>query len=478
MTEPPARRDNDDDEPMPDFAQLFSEMMSGGEYGPMLEQLKAAGIEIPTDPATLQQLFTQAQQMMASTGDDAVNWDLATDTARKVAAASGDSTVGAAAARACVEALRLSELWLDEVTEMPGTGGREQAWSRAEWVQATLPTWQRLTVPVAESVSQAVADAMSQQVPADMQGLLSQASSMLRKLGGSMFGAQVGHAVGTLAAEVLSGTEIGLPLAGHTTRALVPANIDAFGNGLDVPMEEIRLFLALRESAHARLFAHAPWLGPRLLGAVEEYARGIRVDTAAIEEALRDVDPSNPAALQEKLSGGLFDPPRGPEQDAALARLETTLALLEGWVDVVTIQAATSHLPNAERLGEAMRRRRAVGGPAEQTFASLVGLQLRPRRLRDAATLWRTIAEQHGPSAREEIWQHPDLLPTTEDLDDPIGYAQSYAQTGNASGDVDEALRKILDGADATEQAADDTGQAADDTGQAGGDSGRDEPEN
>jgi putative hydrolase len=334
---------------------------------------------------------------------------------------------------------------------MAGTGGREQAWSRAEWVQATLPTWQRLTVPVAESVSAAIQTAMAEQTPQEMRPFVEQASTMLRRLGGSMFGAQVGHAVGTLAGEVLSSTEVGLPLGGATTRALVPANITAFGQGLDVPMEEVRLFVALRESAHARLFAYAPWLGPRLLGAVEEYAGGITVDTHAIEEALRDVDPTNPAALQEKLAGGLFDPPRGPRQDAALARLENTLALVEGWVDVVTMDAATAHLPSAERLREAIRRRRAVGGPAEQTFASLVGLQLRPRRLREAAALWGALAAKHGAAARDEVWRHPDLLPTVEDLDDPLGFADRWGQEDSASDDVDEALRKIFDDADEAE---------------------------
>ena len=80
-------------------------------------------------------------------------------------------------------------------------------------------------------------------------------------------------------------------------------------------------------------------------------------------------------------------------------------------------QAATGRLPGADRLGEAMRRRRATGGPAERTFATLVGLEMRPRRLREAAELWASVRETRGAQARDELWAHPDLLPTSDDLD-------------------------------------------------------------
>jgi uncharacterized protein (DUF2342 family) len=81
-------------------------------------------------------------------------------------------------------------------------------------------------------------------------------------------------------------------------------------------------------------------------------------------------------------------------------------------------------MPAAVQLAETVRRRRAAGGPAEQTFATLVGLQLRPRRLRDAANLWAAVRDARGVEGRDELWSHPDLLPSATDLDDPIGFAQ------------------------------------------------------
>ncbi len=84
-------------------------------------------------------------------------------------------------------------------------------------------------------------------------------------------------------------------------------------------------------------------------------------------------------------------------------------------------------MPTAAKLQEAVRRRRAAGGPAEQTFASLVGLELRPRRLRDASTLWGSLRTRQGTEARDGVWMHPDLLPTAADLDDPLGFREDAA---------------------------------------------------
>jgi putative hydrolase len=240
-----------------------------------------------------------------------------------------------------------------------------------------------------------------------------------------MVGGQTGAAVGALAEEVVSSTDVGLPLGPAGTAALLPANVRAFGEGLSVGEDEVRLFLALREAAHHRLFAHVPWLRARLLGAVEDYARGITVDANALREAMPQIDPANPEALNEALSGAaLFQPEDTEQQKAALARLETILALVEGWVATVVDSAAGKRLPQAGALAEAIRRRRATGGPAERTFATLVGLELRPRRLREAAAIWHGLTDARGIDGRDAIWTHPDLLPTADDFDDPEGFVR------------------------------------------------------
>ncbi|RYE75968.1 MAG: hydrolase, partial [Myxococcales bacterium] len=98
------------------------------------------------------------------------------------------------------------------------------------------------------------------------------------------------------------------------------------------------------------------------------------------------------------------------------------------------------------RMQEAMRRRRAAGGPAEETFAALVGLELRPRRLRDASALWGSLRSRQGADGRDAVWAHPDLLPTSADLDDPLGFREDLTDEPSMSDeDFDRELGKLLD---------------------------------
>jgi putative hydrolase len=375
----------------------------------------------PEDLAGKIPFFAELQKLMSWSGGP-VNWDLARQVATATAAAD-DARVDEAAAGEVRDALRLADLWLDPLTTLP-TGVRTTlAWNRVAWIESTLAQWARLVDPVAAKVVAAMGDVL----PEEMREQAGPLAGMMGQFGGLMFGAQVGQALGQLSGEVLTSSDVGLPLGTAGQAALLPRNVAAFGEGLEVPAAEVRLYVALREAAFQRLFGHVPWLRAHVVAAVEAYAAGITIDTSALDQAMLSIDPSNPESVQEALGGGLFSVERTPAQEAALARLETALALVEGWVDDVVGQAAAGHLPNASALGETTRRRRAAGGPAEQTFATLVGLELRPRRLREAATLWRWLREQRGADGRDGVWSHPDLLPTSDDLDDPVGYVQGEA---------------------------------------------------
>jgi putative hydrolase len=398
----------------------------GGPFGPL------------GDPQQFADALRQFADLMSWQGGP-VNWDLAKNVARHALAAEGDPSVLDADRSKITEAVRLADLWLDEVTNFSSGVRQVQAWSRSEWVEATLPVWSKLCDPIAEKAVEAMSGMLSDApgelgagLPEElstalqaMGGGLSGLGAMMRRIGGMMVGSQTGAAIGALAREVVSSTDVGLPLGPEGTAALLPAGVAGFGEGLSVDADEVRLFLALREAAHHRLFAHVPWLRAHLLNSVEEYARGITVDASRLREAMPQIDPANPDALREALSGAaLFQPEDTPQQKAALSRLETALALVEGWVTTVVDEAAGNRLPHATALAEASRRRRATGGPAERTFATLVGLELRPRKLREAALIWRQLTDVRGTAGRDAVWAHPDLLPTDEDFDDPDGFVR------------------------------------------------------
>jgi len=365
-----------------------------------------------------------------------VNWELAKNLARHAIAAKGDPSVLANERAEVTEAIRLADLWLDDVTTFPSGIRKIEAWSRSEWLEATFPVWSSLCEPIAVKGVDAMSSMLNvdpsqlgADVPEEMRAALSGLGGlaglapMLRQLGGAMIGGQTGTAVGELAQEMVGSTDIGLPLGPEGIAALLPAGVTAFGEGLSVDIGEVRLFLALREAAHHRLFGAVPWLRQHLFGAVDAYAAGITVDMNRLREAMPDIDINNPEALREALAGEtLFRPEDTPQQKAALARLETALALVEGWVATVVSAAADSRLTHAVALAEAIRRRRASGGPSERTFATLVGLELRPRMLREAAVLWAGLTDARGVDGRDALWAHPDLLPTAENLEDPDSF--------------------------------------------------------
>jgi putative hydrolase len=393
----------------------------------------------------LGQLFSQLQSMMQPY-DGPLNWELAIDTARKAVAAQPDPSPSQKQGDEIADAVRLADHWLDETTHFPSGVSSTAAWSRAEWVVGTTDVWKVLVEPIAASSVGALGNAL----PAEAATMGGPILAMLGKAVGVMLASQVGSGLGALAGEVVSASDIGLPLGAAGRAALVPVNITRFAEGLDVPESDVRLYLALREAAHQRLFAGVPWLRDHLIGAVTAYAQGIEINTeriqATMEERLRGVDPSNLDKIQELMDGGLFDLPRSAQQNAALQRLEIALALVEGWVDEVVSQATADRMPTAGKLQEAVRRRRAAGGPAEETFATLVGLELRPRRLRDASTLWGSLRSRQGAEARDGVWMSPHLLPTDADLDDPLGFREGAEAVQLDEHDFDAELRDLLDG--------------------------------
>lgn len=398
------------------------------------------------DMSQLGAMLQHLGRLLESGGDGAVNWDLARDTARQAIAQSGDPSVSDAQRREVTAAVELAQVWLDPTCTFPASSVSGAAWSRSEWLEATYPAWQRMVGPIAEHVQSVmsamptpgelppeIAAMLPEGTPPETLAMMAPLMGMARQLGSAMFGMQMGQALAALAGEVVGVSDIGIPLTSDARPALLPRNVAEFGDGLDVPAGDVRLYLALRECAHQRLFAHVPWLAPRLDGAIDAYARGIRMDPERMNEAMQGIDPSalnDPERLRELMGSDLFALGESEEQQAALRRLETLLALIEGWVDDVVTEACSSTLPSAERLGEAIRRRRAAGGPAERTFASLVGLEMRPRALREAAALWRQLREERGIEGRDALWAHPDLLPVAEDLADPAAFLASDPLAG------------------------------------------------
>lgn len=435
----------DDDNRDDDFQEMLRRLFASQGTPLDPEALKALG-GLQIDPAMMAQVFQQMQSAMSSNGE--ISWDLARTQARQLSAEGGLSVTDGERTP-LDEAFRLASLWLGEVVAVSELAEPGRLITRTQWVDASMPVWEELAEPVASSIADALTATIAEQAPEEMRPMLQGAGRMMRAVGGSLFATQLGRVVGGLSKEVLSGGDVGLPLLPAGEAAILPQNIAEFASANEIDGEQLGLYLATREIAHARLFRHAKWLRLHVLSQIGDFARGIHVDTGALESLAERFDPANPEELRSALESGALLPEASESQTAALGRLETLMAIIEGWVDVVT-EDATARLPHSPAIAEAIRRRRATGGPAEQALGSLVGLEMRPRRLREAALMWRRVTDAVGIEARDALWDYPDFLPSAEDIDEPGALIARILDRGDDDGaprdEIDDAIARILAG--------------------------------
>ncbi|NDC47470.1 MAG: hypothetical protein EBZ61_00045 [Micrococcales bacterium] len=427
-----------------DLRKLWEEMLKQG-FDP--EALAAAG-GFDGTPESLQRLFENIQGAflipIPPMDGSGVNWEAAGSRAKEIAKVNSKS-IEDTGKKKLLDNLGIANLWLNEATDIAEITTEPKLLSRSLWVDDALPLFRILAEPVADRMNRSLSEAIQSQLPDEFSESLKGASNIMRSAGAMMFAMQLGQALGLLSREALTGTEIGLPIYVEQRPAFVMQNLDEFISSLDLGPDEDQayIYLALRELAHIRLFKHSRWLREKVVAQIREYAAGISVDTSRMQEISEDFDPSNPQELQAALESGAFLAARSESQQTALDIIETNLALIEGWVDAVTIDAA-KRLPKGEAIREAVRRRRATGGPAERTFQSLVGLELRPKRMREASALWQAIGKSVGNEKRDSLWDHPDFLPTSQDIDNPEKFVAKVKNDLGIGDAMDQAIRDLL----------------------------------
>ena len=410
--------------------------------------------------AMMQQMQQQIQEQFSKLGINASGFggstealpkNLVRDTAKKFANAQGSAPIGANDVSDVEQAISIAELWLNDATFFPQSpNSGSVALARTDWVDTTLAGWQTTVEPLAiglssaigELLNQAQGDSESQDNPfgqGNMQIPIGMISALLNSFIGSLVATQLGQAIGGLAGKVTGAHDVGLPLIDGAYPTLVPQNIKVWATDLDIPMDEIRIFHALREAAVARLFAHNPWLVSYIRTAITDYGKGINIDMEAIQEQAQQAlesgdgfDPSNPESFTIALNDGIFTPQETPAQRAALTKLETVLALIDGWSEEVVAHAAGDRLPNIGALQETLRRARATSAPAQQLFSSLFGLQVSPRLAREASAFWKQVRELKDIEARDRIWS--GILPTADDLLTPESFLKSLEVPDDLSG--------------------------------------------
>ena len=429
--------DEDPTNPVPDFAALFAYLQSQ-----LQDQF---GEKLPDDfTKDIQEQFAKLGinplGFMQSLGksDETFPISISRDIAKKYVSAQGSALVGTNDVALIQEAMGIADLWLNDATVFPANSNETKVISRADWIDLTINGWQSTVEPLAGGLAQAMTNIVEQAQLPENSLPITQVAGMLRSFIATMIATQLGQVIGGLAASVTGAHDVGLPLLDPARPALIPENVSKWGADIGVVDSEVRIFHALREGAVARLFDNNPWLVDYLRTSIADYGKGIRIDVEAMQRQAEDaiesgqIDPNNPETFSIALNEGLFTPEESPQQVAALTKLETALALIDGWADDVTTIAAADRLPSLNALRETLRRRRATSSPAQQLFSSLFGLEVSPRMAREASSFWSQIRELRDVEARDRIWS--GILPTHEELLTPAEYLRSIDVPDDLSG--------------------------------------------
>jgi hypothetical protein len=58
--------------------------------------------------------------------------------------------------------------------------------------------------------------------------------------------------------------------------------------------------------------------------------------------------------------------------------------------------------------------------------------------------MWQKLTDEVGAERRDELWSHPDLVPTPEDIDDPSALVARLLNPQPEPDDVDQAIEDLL----------------------------------
>lgn len=350
------------------------------------------------------------------------------DTAKKFIAAQGSQPLGTNDLTAVNNACEIADIWLNEATDFPATSSSStRAISRLDWVDETLPGWQATMEPLATGLSSAISKLLDEAIASqgsEYEESMAAApvgaiAGLLRSFIGTMIATQLGQAIGAIATSATGAHDVGLPILQPARSLLIPENIEKWGADTEIAKSEIYLFHALREGAIARLFEHNPWIVSYIRSAIVEYGAGIKIDLEAIqrqaEEAMQGMESNmGEQSFTLSLNSGIFTPEETPSQRAALEKLETVLALVDGWADDVATLAAGDRIPSITALRELHRRKRATSAPTQQLFKTMLGLEVSPKLAREASAFWSRVREVKDVTARDQIWS--GILPSATEL--------------------------------------------------------------
>jgi coenzyme F420 biosynthesis associated uncharacterized protein len=275
---------------------------------------------------------------------------------------------------------------------------------RPAWIEANIATMRPLLEPLSERLGHG-------------SGPLGPAMRSITQL---LLGAQMGAVTGMLSQRVLGQYDIALLDPARPPRLLLVApNIAQAARNLRLDRDEFTAWVAIHEVTHAVQFGGAPWLREHLAELLRELIDGMQV-SVGLGRALRIPDATDLRTLVQRLRGGeLLRLGLGEDRWALVERMQATMSLIEGHAEHVMDAVGAEDLPTLERMRAAMNRRRRDRGWPWRILERLLGLEMKMRQYEVGRIFCDEVVEQAGPKALTVAWSSAEMLPSTQELENP-----------------------------------------------------------
>lgn len=292
---------------------------------------------------------------------------------------------------------------------LPGVVERYSVVDRAAWVQANLGTFRELIA----HLEAALADELRPR-RGDVAG------SLLLVANRFVTTRQIGYLLAFLGQRVLGQYDVAFLSAEAQPGQLlfVEENVRATARALDVPLEDMRAWVALHETTHAFEFEAHAWLRPYLRERLER-------QLAAFIEDARVLQARGLGALLRRWrrrdgdADHWIESLMTPEQRRLFQETQVLMSLLEGFGDWVMDEVGSGILGDVGRMRARFEERRAHRSPLERIVFRLTGLDLKLEQYRRGHDFIRAIVNAVGRDALDRLWAGPHMLPTASELDHP-----------------------------------------------------------
>ena len=324
------------------------------------------------------------------------------------------------------ELARVAEMHVAEATGISSGGGGVsfEAVGPGQWSFRVLEAYRPVLKAMVEAQQQGAAAVpssldLSELDPDSAGGLGGLLGQFALTLGPVFLGMQFGSAAGHLARRAFGQYALPLPWPESSTLLLVPGNVARFAEDWSLPLQEVQLWVCLRElTMHAVLTR--PGVRSSLMTLLGDAAAHAAAAQRSIVERLGD-GLGDQVSLEEALGDpeALLSDLITPEQHNISAALTAQTTALSAYVDHITAGIAESLTSSPSALREAWYRYRIEEEKGEQAFAGLFGLNVGQDEVDRGRAFISGVLERADESALTRLWSDELDLPTPAEVDAP-----------------------------------------------------------